>query len=187
MALGERLSGSSGKSQMVRCHFSKVRSIGRARKPGATVDIMPGSSLMSPGASRRGQLRRADYEKVRDDLIAGLNPSRTKTGETLARRCFVQRISPGGSRCGTRSYRLFRRLYWRSVGTIGGGKLHTFETTPARRCEPRRERHHPLAPCRWRSPGGRRVDGARITDVAPTVLELLNFADSRRHGGQATC
>ena len=70
----------------------------------------------------------------------------------------------------------FGDLYWRSVGTIGGGKLHTFENDTG----PDGANHAQNGMILWRPAGStrgpRQIEGAKITDVAPTVLEILGLA-----------
>ena len=62
---------------------------------------------------------------------------------------------------------------WRSVGTIGGGKLHTFENDTG----PDGANHAQNGMILWRPAGGIAgpavIEGAKITDVAPTILSIL--------------
>ena len=68
----------------------------------------------------------------------------------------------------------FGSLYWRSVGTIGGGKLHTFENDTG----PDGANHAQNGMILWRPAGGvagqRQIEGAKITDIAPTILSILD-------------
>ena len=70
----------------------------------------------------------------------------------------------------------FGDLYWRSVGTVGGGKIHTFENDTG----PDGANHAEDGIFLFRPPGdgipgGRQIEGLRITDVAPTILQLFGL------------
>ena len=70
----------------------------------------------------------------------------------------------------------FGGLYWRSVGTVGGGKIHTFENDTG----PDGANHAENGIFLFRSangdlPGGRRIDGLRIIDIAPMILQLFGL------------
>ena len=70
----------------------------------------------------------------------------------------------------------FGDLYWRSVGTVGGGRIHTFENDTG----PDGANHAENGIFLFRPPGagipgGRRIEGLRITDIAPTILQLFGL------------
>jgi predicted AlkP superfamily phosphohydrolase/phosphomutase len=70
----------------------------------------------------------------------------------------------------------FGGLYWRSIGTIGGGKLHTFENDTG----PDGANHAEngiflLRPVDDVLPGSRRINGLRIVDIAPMILHLFGL------------
>ena len=63
-----------------------------------------------------------------------------------------------------------------SVGSVGDGKIHTFENDTG----PDGANHAEngiflFRPAAGGMPGGRRLDGLRITDVAPTILGLFGL------------
>jgi predicted AlkP superfamily phosphohydrolase/phosphomutase len=70
----------------------------------------------------------------------------------------------------------FGDLYWRSVGTVGDGRIHSFENDTG----PDGANHAQngiflFRPARDGIPGGQQIEGLRITDVAPTVLKLFGL------------
>jgi len=70
----------------------------------------------------------------------------------------------------------FGRLYWRSVGMVGGGKIHTFENDTG----PDGANHAEngiflFRPANGGLTGGRRIDGLRIIDIAPMILQLFDL------------
>ncbi|MEO8440600.1 MAG: phosphodiesterase, partial [Spartobacteria bacterium] len=123
-----------------------------------------------------GTIAPEDYEKVRDELIAGLKSIPDEHGKEIGTKVYrpeelykeVRGVAPD-------LIVYFGDLYWRSVGTIGGGKLHTFENDTG----PDGANHAQNGMILWRSAGnaGRapRLEGAQITDVAPTVLDIFGL------------
>ena len=117
-----------------------------------------------------------ELEKVRDDLIAGLKSIPDENGREIGTQVFrpeelykeVRGVAPD-------LIVYFGGLYWRSVGTVGGGKIHTFENDTG----PDGANHAENGMILWRPagavPGVRQLNGAQITDVAPTILEILGL------------
>jgi predicted AlkP superfamily phosphohydrolase/phosphomutase len=127
------------------------------------------------GREPSGTIDPGDYERVRDDLIAGI--------EAIC--------DPHGRNIGSKAYRpedLYRRvtgvapdlivyfgdLDWRSVGAVGTGGIHTFENDTG----PDEANHDWYgifilstagAPAPARGP----LADVSIYDVAPTLLALL--------------
>lgn len=108
----------------------------------------------------------------------------------------LERLAPDGRSIGTRAHRpedlwpapqgippdlvvYFGDLAWRSNGSVGGGRLHTFENDTG----PDDANHARLGLCVMAGPGipaGRR-DDLGILDVAPTILQLFDLpADGMR-------
>jgi predicted AlkP superfamily phosphohydrolase/phosphomutase len=130
------------------------------------------------GREPEGIIAAADYERVRDELIAAIAAIE----------------GPAGGRLGCRAYRpqelyrtvtgyapdlivYFGDLRWRSLGTVGGGALYSTENDTG----PDGANHdwHGIfimaRPGAVRSgPSGPRP-GLRIYDVAPTVLDLFGL------------
>ncbi len=128
------------------------------------------------GREPEGTIAPEDYEKVRDELIAGLKSIKGDKGEEIGTQVYrpeelyreVRNVAPD-------LIVYFGDLYWRSVGTIGGGKLHTFENDTG----PDGANHAQdgivmLRPAGGLSEGGT-LEGAKIVDIAPTVLQLLGL------------
>jgi predicted AlkP superfamily phosphohydrolase/phosphomutase len=127
------------------------------------------------GREPQGTIAKHNYEKVRDELIAGLKSIPDEKGNAIGTIVFrpedlyrhVRGVPPD-------LIVYFGGLYWRSVGTIGGGKIHTFENDTG----PDGANHAEngiflLRPAR----GGEseRVEGLQIADVAPTILRLFGL------------
>jgi predicted AlkP superfamily phosphohydrolase/phosphomutase len=129
------------------------------------------------GREPEGVIAPEDYEKVRDELIAGLKSIPDENGRDIGTHVYrpeelykeVRGVAPD-------LIVYFGDLYWRSVGTIGGGKLHTFENDTG----PDGANHAHNGVILWRPAGSargpRKIEGAKITDVAPTVLDILGLA-----------
>ncbi len=127
------------------------------------------------GREPKGTIAPGDYEKVREELIAGLKAIRDENGREIGTQVFrpeelyqeVRGVAPD-------LIVYFGNLYWRSVGTVGGGKIHTFENDTGPDGANHAENGIFLCrPAGGGMPGGRRLDGLRIIDVAPTILCLL--------------
>ncbi len=128
------------------------------------------------GREPEGTIAPEDYEKVRDELIAGLKSIKGDKGEEIGTQVYrpeelyreVRNVAPD-------LIVYFGDLYWRSVGTIGGGKLHTFENDTG----PDGANHAQNGVVMFRPAGGleqgETVEGAKIVDIAPTVLQLLGL------------
>lgn len=129
------------------------------------------------GREPEGTIAPEDYEKVREELIAGLKAIPDENGRDIGTQVFrpeelykeVRGVAPD-------LIVYFGSLYWRSVGTIGGGKLHTFENDTG----PDGANHAENGIILLRSangtiPGGCQLNRAHITDVAPTILQLLGL------------
>src|SRR4029079_3471835 len=128
------------------------------------------------GREPEGTIAPEDYEKVRDELIAGLKSIPDENGREIGTQVFrpeelykeVRGVAPD-------LIVYFGGLYWRSVGTVGGGKIHTFENDTG----PDGANHAENGMILWRPagavPGVRQLNGAQITDVAPTILEILGL------------
>ncbi len=127
------------------------------------------------GREPNGTVSQGDYETVRDELIAGLKSIGDEDGKDIGTQVFrpeelyreVRGVAPD-------LIVYFGGLYWRSVGTIGGGKLHTFENDTG----PDGANHAEngifiLRPATGAA--GQRVKGLKITDIAPTILHSFGL------------
>ena len=127
------------------------------------------------GREPEGTIAPEDYEKVRDELIAGLKSIPDENGRDIGTQVYrpeelyreVRGVAPD-------LIVYFGGLYWRSVGTVGGGKIHTFENDTG----PDGANHAENGMIIWRPAGsssGKQIEGAKITDVAPTILHIFGL------------
>jgi len=129
------------------------------------------------GREPNGTIAPGDYEKVRDELSAGLKAIPDETGHEIGTQVFrpeelyqeVRGVAPD-------LIVYFGDLFWRSVGTVGGGKIHTLENDTG----PDGANHAEngiflFRPADGGMPGGRRLEGLRIIDIAPTILHLFGL------------
>jgi predicted AlkP superfamily phosphohydrolase/phosphomutase len=141
------------------------------------------------GREPAGTVDPADYERVRADLIAGI--------ESIT--------DPGGRNIGSKAYRpedLYRKvsgvapdlivyfgdLDWRSVGAVGTGGIHTFENDTG----PDEANHDwhgifVLSTAGAEPPLRGRLPDVSIYDVAPTLLRLLGQTVPDGLAGRPIC
>lgn len=131
------------------------------------------------GREPHGTIEPLDYERVRGDLITEI--------EAIE--------GPDGRRIGSKAYRpqdLYREcrgvppdllvyfgdLNWRSVGTVGLGEIYTLENdTGPDDANHARNGLFVLSSLRKRGRGkGKRLEGMRLLDVMPTILQQLGLA-----------
>jgi predicted AlkP superfamily phosphohydrolase/phosphomutase len=128
------------------------------------------------GREPEGTIAPQDYEKVRDELVAGLTSIPDENGKDIGTRVFrpedlykeVRGVAPD-------LIVYFGNLYWRSVGRVGSGKIHTFENDTGPDGANHAENGIFLFRPAGGIPGGRRTDKARIIDIAPTILQLFGL------------
>ena len=129
------------------------------------------------GREPNGTVAPEDYEKVREELAAGLKAIPGENGQKIGTQVFrpeelykeVRGVAPD-------LIIYFGDLYWRSVGTVGDGNIHTFKNDTG----PDGANHAEngifiFQPPGDGIPGGRQINGLRITDIAPTILQLFNL------------
>lgn len=127
------------------------------------------------GREPMGTVSSDDYEKVREELIAGFKSIRDEDGKEIGTQVFrpeelyreVRGVAPD-------LIVYFGGLYWRSVGTIGGGKLHTFENDTGPDGANHAENGIFIMRPAEGAPG-REIEGCKITDIAPTILDALRL------------
>jgi len=129
------------------------------------------------GREPNGTIAPEDYEKVRDELIAGLSAIPDEDGKQISTQVFrpeelykeVRGVAPD-------LIVYFGALFWRSVGSVGNGKIHTFENDTG----PDGANHAEngiflFRPANGRLPDGRRIDGLGIMDITPMILQLFGL------------
>ncbi len=127
------------------------------------------------GREPQGTIKPGDYERVRDELSEKLAALTDEKGKNIGTRVYkpeqvykeIKGIPPD-------LIVYFGDLYWRSVGSLGHGAVHTFENDIG----PDDANHAQeglfiLSDPRQR--GSRRVEGAHLMDIAPTVLDILGL------------
>jgi predicted AlkP superfamily phosphohydrolase/phosphomutase len=132
--------------------------------------------LNMEGREPQGTIPPNEYEKVRGELIEGLKSIKDENGQEIGTQVYrpeelykeVRGVAPD-------LIVYFGNLYWRSVGTVGGGKLHTFENDTG----PDGANHAQQGIILYRPAKGlvegRELADAKIVDVAPTILKLLDL------------
>jgi len=125
------------------------------------------------GREPNGTIDPQDYEKVREELIAKLEALTDESGRHIGTRVF--RPEEVYTECRNIAPDLivyFGDLTWRSVGSIGHGTIWTREndTGPD---DANHAQHGIFILSDRKAPGGRRVEGVEIYDMAPTLLTLM--------------
>jgi predicted AlkP superfamily phosphohydrolase/phosphomutase len=131
------------------------------------------------GREPHGVIAPADYEKTRDELIAKLAAIAAPSGGPAGpvRNIGTVAYKPEDIYQHTRGVPpdlivYFGNLYWRSVGSVGHGRYYTFENDIG----PDDANHAQYGVFIMRD-GQRQglVEGLHITDIGPTVLDLLGL------------
>jgi predicted AlkP superfamily phosphohydrolase/phosphomutase len=127
------------------------------------------------GREPEGAIDPADYESFRDEMKARLEATTDEQGRPLGTLVFkpneiyrnVRNVAPD-------LIAHFGALYWRSIGGVGYGRLHIQENdTGPDDCNHAQFGAFILAASN--SPLQGEVTGARLLDVAPTLLELGGY------------
>lgn len=128
------------------------------------------------GREAQGVIEPADYEATRNKLIAELEALGDPDGQPIGTRVLKPEALYQNLRGAAPPdlFVYFGDLRWRSVGTIGGGTIHTFENDTG----PDDANHAPEGMLIASGPGipaGGNVPGMQIMDVSPTVLRLFGL------------
>jgi predicted AlkP superfamily phosphohydrolase/phosphomutase len=126
------------------------------------------------GREPQGIIEPDDYEKVRDELVAGIEAIADPSGRNIGTRAYkpqeiyreVRNVAPD-------LMVYFGNLDWRSIGTVGSRSIHTFENDTG----PDDANHDWHGIFMMKTPPGTaqpkgEQQGLRLYDVAPTVLKL---------------
>jgi predicted AlkP superfamily phosphohydrolase/phosphomutase len=131
-------------------------------------------SMNVQGREPQGLIPKADYEKVRNEIVAKLEKLVDHEGKPLKTVCFKSEDIYREVR-GVASDLLiyFGDLHWRSVGTLGHPSIYTFENDTG----PDDANHAQDGMIIYYDPKqplhGKQLSGLQLMDVAPTVLKLL--------------
>lgn len=127
------------------------------------------------GREPEGVIAPSDYERFRDEMKARLEATADDKGKPLGTLVFkpdeiyrnVRNVAPD-------LIAHFGALYWRSIGGVGYGRIHVQENdTGPDDCNHAQFGAFVLAASN--SPLQGRVEGARLLDIAPTLLELAGY------------
>jgi predicted AlkP superfamily phosphohydrolase/phosphomutase len=128
------------------------------------------------GREPQGLIDPADYESTRDKFIAELEALGDPAGQPIGTRVYrpedLYRTVTGVAPPDLFVY--FGNLRWRSVGTVGGGSIHTFENDTG----PDDANHAPdgiFMLCGPGVPAVGPVHGMQLMDLSPTVMRLFGL------------
>jgi predicted AlkP superfamily phosphohydrolase/phosphomutase len=127
------------------------------------------------GREPDGAIDAADYEKFRDEIKEMFEATTDEEGRGLSTRVFkpdeiyrtVRNVAPD-------LIVHFGDLYWRSIGSVGHGRLHVQENDTG----PDDCNHAQHGGFIFAAPGNYlfgEIGGARLIDVAPTLLEIGGY------------
>lgn len=128
------------------------------------------------GREPNGVIPRDQYEKVRDELIAKIEAIPDHNGRPMKTRAYKpQDIYRHVNNVAPDLIVIWGDLYWRGVGSLGLGALHTFENDTG----PDDANHAQYGMYIYYDPkrnlGGRQLTNARLVDIAPTVLNEFHL------------
>jgi predicted AlkP superfamily phosphohydrolase/phosphomutase len=127
------------------------------------------------GREPQGIIAPQDYENVRDELTAKLEAITDAKGRNIRTRAYkAQEIYRECKGIPPDLIVHFGDLYWRSVGSLGHGGIHTFENGIGPD-DANHAQHGVLAAYDPRRTIGRRIDRLHVMDVAPTILDLFGL------------
>lgn len=127
------------------------------------------------GREPQGIIPQADYERVRNELAKALESIPAPDGRNIGTVAFrpeqvykqVKNIAPD-------LIVYFGNLDWRAVGSLGLGGIYTFENDTGPDDANHAQQGMFILYDPAQTGGGKRTD-ARITDIAPTVLDLIGL------------
>jgi predicted AlkP superfamily phosphohydrolase/phosphomutase len=126
------------------------------------------------GREPKGVIPPEDYEKVRDEIAHKLEALGDEKGNPIGTKAFKpEDIYPVINGIPSDLTVYFGDLYWRSVGSVGLGSVHTFENDTG----PDDANHAQYGIFIMSDPDGKnrgKIDGLQIMDCAPTILRLLD-------------
>jgi len=128
------------------------------------------------GREPEGIIKPKHYERVRDELVAKLTALTDEKGNPIGTRVIKpQDVYPECRNIPPDLIVYFGDLAWRSVGSLGLNRIHTFENDTG----PDDANHAANGIFVMYDPqgehGGRKLEGLQLMDVAPTVLDLMGL------------
>jgi predicted AlkP superfamily phosphohydrolase/phosphomutase len=138
------------------------------------------------GREPQGCIDLADYERVRDELIARIETIEDPEGHRIgSRACRPQDLYREVNGVPPDLIVYFGDLRWRSIGAVGYPGIHTFDNDTG----PDEANHAKFGIFIHRDPrlrGRGRVEGLRLVDVGPSLLGLFGLPAPAGGVGQAT-
>lgn len=126
------------------------------------------------GREPHGVIEQQEYDKVRDQLTERLEALTDENGEIIGTKVFKpEKVYKKINNIPPDLIIYFGDLYWRSVGSVGLNRIHTFEndTGPD---DANHSEYGIFILFDPQNPGnGRKVEGMHLVDVAPTLLHLF--------------
>ena len=137
------------------------------------------------GREPEGIIKPKHYERVRDELVAKLTALTDEKGNPIGTRVFKpQDVYPECRNIPPDLIVYFGDLAWRSVGSVGLNRIHTFENDTG----PDDANHAVNGIFIMYDPlgehSGRKLEGLQLMDVAPTVLDLIGLPVPRDMEGK---
>lgn len=129
------------------------------------------------GREPQGVVDPDDYEKIRDEIIQRLESLGDEDGNPIGTRVYKpQELYKECNGIPPDLIAIFGNLYWRSVGSVGHGKVHTFENDTG----PDDANHSQYGIFIMNDRDsigerGKRIDNLHLMDIAPTVLDLFGI------------
>lgn len=126
------------------------------------------------GREPQGQIKREDYEKIRDELIAAFRAIPDEKGAPLDTKVFKPQEVYNKVRNVPPDLMIYwDNLNWRSVGSLGHGGIYTFDNDTGPDDANHAENGMFILYDPRMKGTGQRVQGHQLMDVAPTILEIL--------------
>lgn len=122
-----------------------------------------------------GIIEQEDYEKFRGELIEKLEALTDEKGQNIETRVLrpekvykeIKNIPPD-------LIVYFGNLYWRSAGSVGLNRIHTFENDTGPDDANHAENGIFILYDPENPGNGKRLEGLHLVDIAPTILNLFN-------------
>ncbi len=120
----------------------------------------------------RGIIEPRDYEKVRDEIKAGLEALPDHTGGPMGTTAFrPEDIYPVANGVSPDLVIYFGDLFWRSIGTIGNPDIYVFENDTGP--DDANHAQHGIMILHNTGAPAKRVTGAHLMDISPTILTVM--------------
>ena len=128
------------------------------------------------GREPHGVIDPKDYETVRTELITKLEALTDEKGQPIGTKVHrPEELYPEVRGIAPDLIAYFGNLYWRSVGSVGLGTIHTFENDTGPDDANHAEHGIFVMADLKRSKGGRKRTGLQLMDMAPTLLTLFDL------------